>query len=132
MKKQLTLLIGLLFVAMATWAQKAVVSGVIRDERDKPLDQALVADEVTGMGVHTNSKGYYWIEVPAGKKITLIYFLQGYIASRREILLPAGATRILDVQLQHLQAQEGPEVKITDQRRREQTSMLVLDASKAV
>lgn len=132
MKKQLTLLIGLLFVAMATWAQKAVVSGVIRDERDRPLDQALVADEVTGMGVHTNSKGYYWIEVPTGKKITLIYFLQGYIATRREILLQPGATRILDVQLQQLQAQEGPEVKITDQRRREQAGMLVLDASKAV
>lgn len=132
MKKQLTLLIMLLCVAMTTWAQKAVVSGVIRDERDKPLDQALVADEATGMGVNTNSKGYYWMEVPAGKKVTIIYFLQGYIATRRELLLQPGSTRILDVQMQRLQAQEGPEVKITSQRRREETGLLVLDASKAV
>ncbi len=132
MKKQLTLLVGLLFVAIATWAQKAVVSGVIRDERDKPLDQALVADEITGMGVHTNSKGYYWLEVPAGKKVTLIYYMQGYIATRRELLLQPGNTRIIDVQMQQLQATEGPEVKIVSQRKREETSLLVLDASKAV
>ncbi len=128
---RVSLLIAILFSSLSALAQKAVVSGVIRDERDKPVSGALVADEVTGMGVNTNAKGYYWLEVPAGKRITLIYYAHGFVAARRELLLTAGATRIIDVQMK-LQAVEGGVVNITDQRKREETGSVTLDASKAV
>lgn len=130
--RRVSLVVVLLFCVIGVYAQKAVVSGVIRDERDKPVEQALVADEATGIGAYTNSKGYYYLEIAANKNIKLIYYAFGFVAQRRELQLAPGATRIIDVQMARLQAQEGPVITITDQRKREEVGSVILDASKAV
>lgn len=130
--RKLVLFLLLLIVVVRVQAQTAVVSGVVRDEADRGLGQATIADEITGMGATTNSKGYYYVEVPAGKKVTLIYFMHGYVAKRREMMLTPGSSRIIDVQLERLQAQEGPVIVIKDQRKREEVGSTVFDVSRAV
>ncbi|GAA4466749.1 carboxypeptidase-like regulatory domain-containing protein [Nemorincola caseinilytica] len=122
----------LLTTAVCAHAQKAIVSGVVRNEMDKGLGQALVADEVTGLGATTNTQGYYYMEVPANKKVTIIYIAQGYIVKRREVLLSPGASRIIDVQMERLQAVQGPDIVIKDQRKREDAGSVILDVSRAV
>ena len=72
-KKIFLYILSLLFCAQA-WAQKAMITGIIRDERGTPLDQVVIANEVTGYGSYSNAKGYYMFEMPAGKSITIIWF----------------------------------------------------------
>ncbi len=59
LQKRVLLSIALLFSFACAYAQRAVVTGIVRDEKGKPIDQALVADQVTNANTYTNAKGYY-------------------------------------------------------------------------
>ena len=111
-------------------AQHAVLSGIVRDEKGKPVDQALVADEASGMGAYTNAKGYYMLELPVGKNISVIYYMQSYELVRRHIILTAGETRTVDVALKE-KANELSSFTVKDQRRRAEAGAVYLDVSKA-
>lgn len=113
------------------WAQKAYVTGFVRDDRDKPVDQALVADELTGMGTYSDKKGFYRVEVDANKKVSLIYYLAGHTVARRDIVLAPGATRTIDVVLPLLKGVEMEQFIVKDQRKRSEAGSVYLDVSKA-
>lgn len=130
--KKVILLLLMWCCASSLLAQQAQITGIVRDERDKPLEQALVADEATGIGVYTDAKGYYFMKLPAGKKISVIYYLAGHKAATRTLELAEGATRTIDVQLPKVQATELKEFTVKDQRKRTEAGSVYLDPSKAV
>jgi len=114
------------------YGQQAHVGGIVRDDREKPIEGALIADEATGMGTYTDKKGYYWLEIPAGKNVVVVYYSTGHVVSRRELQLPAGATRTIDVQLATNKSTELGAFIIKDQRKRTEAGSVYLDASKAI
>jgi hypothetical protein len=131
-QNRLLFLLVLLLCASASYGQKAHVTGIVRDELEKPVDQVLVADEATGMGTYTDKKGYYWLEIPAGKPVKVVFFATGYVAAHRNIQLQDGATRTIDVKLPvNKSTQLGP-VTVKDQRKRTETGSVYLDPGKAV
>ncbi len=99
LQKKLFLYIALLFACANAWAQKAIITGIIRDERGAPLDQVVIANEATGYGSYSNAKGYYMFEMPAGKSITVIYGFPGYQMQRKTLTLASGETRTIDIRL---------------------------------
>lgn len=113
-------------------AQMAKVSGVVRDDRDKPVDQVLVADEETGMGSYTDKKGYYWLEIPANRVVKLVYYSTGHDVLRRQVQLTQGVMRTIDIQLQPKKSTELKEFTVKDQRKRAEAGSVYLDVSKAV
>ena len=52
-------------------AQKAQVKGVILDENNNPIENVSVS--VAELGTVTNANGFYLLEIPANKKITLVF-----------------------------------------------------------
>lgn len=130
--KKVFLFIISLLLLHAAYGQNAKVTGVVKDDRDKAIEGVLVADEVTGMGTYTDKKGYYWLEVPAGKNVTVVYYTVGHDVARRNLLLETGATRTIDVQLTIKKSTELGEFTIKDQRKRGEAGSVYLDVSKAV
>lgn len=122
----------LLLMATGTYAQMAVVTGIVKDDRNKAVEQALVADEETGMGTYTDKKGYYWLEVPGGKNVTVVFYSAGHDVIRRQVLLAAGATRTIDVQMTPKKSTQLVEFTVKDQRKRGEAGSVYLDVSKAV
>ena len=59
--RRLVFLLLVLVMGHNSWAQHATISGIVRDEDRKPLDQVVVTDEQnsSATGTHTNSKGFY-------------------------------------------------------------------------
>jgi hypothetical protein len=128
-QRRLFLLVVCLFTVSIAFAQHAYVSGFVRDEQGRAIDGAVVADEVTGMGDYTNKKGYYMLEVPANKNVTLIYGYTGYLVQRRTLKLTAGETRTMDVQLK-----ENPNLlqlhTVTSEHKRNEAGSVYLDLRK--
>ena len=96
---RLFLILCLLFLSICTHAQQAVVDGIVRNDSGRVLDQVLVVDEETGIGVHTNSKGYYMISLPAGKIVKILYYTDDYRYVRHTVQLNAGEVRSINVRL---------------------------------
>jgi hypothetical protein len=130
LQKRIILCVALLFAVVCAHAQRAVVSGRVRDVNGKAIDQALVADEVTGMGAYTNQKGFYMFDVAAGKNISLVYFSQGHELVRKSVQLTAGETRTIDVTLL-TKTTELKEFVLKDPKSRDQAGSVLLDISKA-
>lgn len=125
---------AVLLVLCSTYAsaQTAKVSGLVKDDRDKPVEQVLVADEETGMGSYTDKKGYYWLEIPANKLVKLVYYSTGHDVVRRQLQLTTGAMRTIDVQLTPKKSTALKEFTVKDQRKRAEAGSVYLDVSKAV
>jgi len=105
-------LIILLFISCISYAQHATISGLVKDEKGNAIDQATIAAEGTGIGTHTNAKGYYTLEIPSGKKLVIVYSFVGYEIKRKTMLLNVGQNLVLDIILTaESQALNGVEVK---------------------
>lgn len=130
--KKIVLLIALSLTSFAAWCQQAHVTGIIRDDREKPVEGALVADEATGMGTYTDKKGYYWLGIPPEKEVTVVYYATGYVAARRTLKLLPGATRTIDIALAINKATIIGDVVIRDQKKRGEAGSVYLDVGKAV
>lgn len=78
-------LMFILFVAStyATFSQKIIVSGTVRDEANgELLVGATIKDSLSQTGVHTNSYGFFSLEVPSGNhslKISFVGYTSLYI-----------------------------------------------------
>jgi hypothetical protein len=128
--KQVSLLVFLLFLSVVAFGQKGILTGIVRDEHGKAIDQALVADEHTGMGTYTNAKGYYLFDVPAEKNIAIVFFAAGHELARKNIQLKAGETRTIDITLA-TKAAELKEFVLRDPKVRYEAGSVLLDVSKA-
>ena len=67
---------------------KVIVSGEIKDEKDKPIPQALIAIEGTTIGTHSNDYGSYTLELLPGK-YKIILSSVGYQTQDTEITVHA-------------------------------------------
>jgi len=132
LNKKIFLLIALSLTTIAAWCQQAHVAGIIHDDRDKPIEGALVADEATGMGTYTDKKGYYWLGIPSEKEVTVVYYSTGYVATRRKLTLLPGSTRTIDIVLAINKATIIGDVVIRDQKKRGEAGSVYLDPTKAV
>lgn len=130
LQKRIVLLVFSVLLCLQLSAQHGYVSGFVRDEQGKPIEGAVVADEMTGMGDYTNGKGFYMLEVTAGKNITVIYGFTGYLVQRRTVKLAPNETRTLDIRLQEnenvLQSHT-----VTSEHKRTEAGTVYLDVSKA-
>ena len=52
-------------------AQNARVKGVILDENNNPVENVSISAD--DLGTITNSNGFYLLEIPANKKVTLVF-----------------------------------------------------------
>ena len=69
--KNIYLILFVLIFAVSSSAQTARVKGVILDEFNTPVENVLV--KVEERGTVTNANGFYLLDVPANKKITIIF-----------------------------------------------------------
>ena len=98
---QIRSIFSLLFILFFTQvvAQKAFITGIVKDEHHKPIDSAVVFDEITGFGAYTNKAGYYLMEITAGKEINIIYGYPGFLTKKITLNLNTGQTKNIDIVL---------------------------------
>ena len=89
----------LLLVSATAFGQTATVTGTVRDGNGRPIELATVRLINEAVGTNTDPKGYYKLEVPAGKRITIEYSYVSTDAVRHYLKLNAGETRTVDVTL---------------------------------
>ena len=124
---------GLLVVFLLSFfcagAQQAVVDGIVRNDSGKAMDQVLVADVETGFGVYTNAKGYYMLNVPFGKEVTVAYYAQGYVLIKKTVLLNKGDIHSINVRLKKRENIRD-EVIIKDKQQRRRAGDVIIKMEK--
>ena len=109
---------------VCAFAQRATISGFVRDDKGRPIETAIVADAATGIGTNTNAKGFYMTDVPAGKTLNIVYSFQGELV-RRIVQLSAGEMRNIDVVL--TLKNELVEFVLKDQKARFEAGSVLID-----
>lgn len=129
--RRILLSITLLFSFVCAYGQKAVITGIVRDEKHKPIDLVVVAEEsAADFNTYTNQKGFYMLEVPANKNLSIIYLSrEGHELVRKFVNLREGETRTIDVTMVMRENQLG-EFVLKDNKAREQAGNVLLDVSK--
>lgn len=74
------------------WSQKAVVSGVVTDSLGVPVPLVAVFWEEGNTGAQTNPEGFYRLEIPAGRSVTLVARHNNYSMQVREFHLEPGTS----------------------------------------
>ena len=69
--KNIYLILFISFFTVSSFAQTARIKGVILDEFNTPVENVTV--KVEERGTVTNANGFYLLDVPANKKITIIF-----------------------------------------------------------
>ncbi len=86
----------LLLLPFLANAQTAVLSGVVRDDENRPFPDVSVA-VLGGSATSTGANGSYSLTVPAGMPITVRFAYAGSENVERNMELKAGEARTLDV-----------------------------------
>jgi hypothetical protein len=128
-QKGILLSVALFFACVCAYAQRATITGIVRDDKGKPMEQVVVADEVSGLGTYTNAKGYYVLEVAPDKNLSIAFGFTGFQQQHRRLSLKAGETRTIDIALV-ANANELQSFTVKDQRKRESAGIVYLDLSK--
>lgn len=89
-----------LFISVVSFSQTALVSGIIKDTEGQPVADVQVAVVEDG-SIHTttDSKGFYSLQVPAGKPITIVAYNISYGQVNKKIQLAEGDKLVYDVSL---------------------------------
>ena len=83
--KNIVLILAFSLFSIVAVAQKARVKGVILDENNIPVENVSVSTE--DLGTVTNSNGFYLLEIPANKKVTLVFSHVSFKNKKVEITL---------------------------------------------
>lgn len=91
------LLVGILFSLLFTisWGQEATVKGVVKDLNGFEIANVSVSFEKSG--TTTDSKGYYTINIPSNKEISLIFKHLGYTTHGEKIRVSNADTKTLNI-----------------------------------
>jgi len=130
--KRILLSIALLCSFICTYGQRAMLTGIVRDEHRKPIDLVLVTDEAgtSDMNTSTNQKGFYMLDVPAGQNLTILFISrEGHDLVRKYINLREGETRTVDVSMV-MKDNQLKEFVLKDIKARDQAGSVLLDISK--
>ena len=123
--KHILLVFLCLLVALGTVAQVKITGKVI-DDAGKPIEFATVRIVGTTIGVNTNDKGFYELNVPKSDTIRVEFTCLGYSTVTRELIKPEG-TVTLNPKL-YEKTQELNEVTITEYKK-QTNAMQGLDLS---
>ncbi len=115
---------------LGAFAQRAAISGFVRDEHGKPIEQAVVAEEATGLGVYTNTKGFYRYEIPADMSVGILFGFTGFETQHRFLKLKAGETRTIDIVLKTNSASTLDAATIRGDRKRTESGMVPIEITK--
>ena len=105
----------MLFAFVGLCAQTATVTGTIKDDRGIALEGAYVTLKGESLAGSSNQAGIYAVQVPANKKITLIYSFIGHNSVEKSFNLSEGTTREFNVTL-NFEAQDFTEFQFRDRR----------------
>src|SRR4051812_1818571 len=97
-QKTPALLLLLLFTGLCAYAQTAHVQGIVKDEKNNPLEVATVAVEGTIYGTTTNIRGEYTLDVPPGSH-KMVFTLVGYVKQQTAITVANGDTKVVNAVL---------------------------------
>lgn len=123
--KHILLVFLCLLVALGAVAQVKITGKVI-DDAGKPIEFATVRIVGTTLGVNTNDKGFYELNVPKSDTIRVEFTCLGYSTVTRELIKPEG-TVTLNPKL-YEKTQELNEVTITEYKK-QTNAMQGLDLS---
>ena len=123
--KHILLVFLCLLVALGAVAQVKITGKVI-DDAGKPIEFATVRIVGTTIGVNTNDKGFYELNVPKSDTIRVEFTCLGYSTVTRELIKPEG-TVTLNPKL-YEKTQELNEVTITEYKK-QTNAMQGLDLS---
>jgi len=115
LKRLFSFIVFILCMPFCSYAQRATISGLIRDEQSKGMPGVTIAVVGTADGTATNDKGYYILDVPAEKNIVVIFSALGYEKQRRILLLRSGQNYTQDILMK---ASLMDTVVITERRKR--------------
>ena len=93
----LTLLLCFSFISLG---QTTVVKGRVTDESNNPVELANIAIKGEAKGTVTDKTGYFYLKVPAEKKITLVVTYIGLVNKEIDLKLKPGETKTLNISLQ--------------------------------
>ena len=97
MKKILTIIITI--IAINTFSQDAILTGIVADNKSEPLFSTnVVIDAVKGWATQTDFDGKYTLSVPAGHYFVMYSYI-GKETKIKEVNLVAGETTTIDVTL---------------------------------
>lgn len=115
--------------AFAQKEAKGLLYGKVVDEQNMPIDLANVAVSELSLGVTTNSKGRYELNLPSDTTLTVNFTFVGYQTEQRKVRLSSGEKRKLDIKLESTTVSL-PDAVISD-RAIDASSLTRLDAKKA-
>ncbi len=125
------LIVFLLLIAGGADAQTAFVAGTVRDAAGRPIELATITVSGEPSGTHADPQGKYKLEVPAGKRITLVYSYVSTEPVKQYFNLAAGETRVADVVLKGRSTEIGEVIKRESRAPNEAGSVYLLDPSKS-
>ncbi len=109
---------SILFFGKTAFAQTAKVYGIIQNEEGKPLEYASVAALLDKtIGVRTGATGFYALEIPAEKEVSIVVAYQGFEQKTFVLNLKPNEAYHLDVAMKLLSHQLRV-VNIRDQQSR--------------
>ena len=101
---------------MSIFAQKAVVKGYIRDTKRNPIEGVNITFANSAGGATSNSKGEYFISIPAKTEIILEFSHVSYNTFYKRVKIPKNKTYRFSPLLT-LKTEEINEVTIQDKRK---------------
>ncbi len=98
MKKQLSISLLLLLFSTTIWSQKTTIKGIVSDIFGNPISNVSVF--YNQQGNTTDSKGFYSLNVPENKEITITYKHLSYLVKTKKIKLNSGEEKVINITLQ--------------------------------
>ncbi len=123
--------LSFLLITITASGQTATVTGTVRDAGGRSIELASITLSGEPSGTNSDPKGHYKIEVPAGKRITLIYSFVSAEPVKQYLNLSPGETRVIDVTLKGRSTELGGVQKTTTRVPNEAGSAYLLDPSKS-
>jgi hypothetical protein len=111
--------------------KRAYVSGKVVDENENPLTQVSVMILGRQSGISTSDSGTFRISVPADRAFALVFTFTGYKREQRNFLLNENEEEHIVVRLERGAGQLDP-VVVTDQRSRQEASLIQLNPKNAI
>ena len=111
--------------------KSASISGKVLDENEKPLNNVSITILGKEKGTTSKDSGYFFIIVPAGKPIALIFSYVGYKTVQYNYRLLSGENEKVTIQLQPAgKVLEG--VMVTGSQNRGEAGKIIIDPNKAL
>lgn len=126
-----TILLSSFLITYSFSQEVATIKGKIINEKNEGLPNVSISILGKETSVLSNADGYFSISIPANTAVALIFSYTGYQSFQKKINLFPNATQFIQVQLQN-KLNELKEVIITDERLRQESGRINIDANKAI